>query len=194
MEKDNDTVLIFIYFPGQWIVKATVLKSATTKDLESFMPEKNVSFLYNGTVLNSKLTFRFYGIRPRDIIVCVNKKEINRQWLSLTNKELVNERISSIIDPGVSLEIAKIRDFQLSRFERKPKLFRKMCMQIEEATSSQSGISIPLVVPKKNEKPSDSPLPNFWSSSVLLNTLERSSSLEPSIVAVRSDTETVGAA
>ena len=190
-DSDNyDTVLIFVYFPGHWILKASVLQTASTKDLEQFMPEKDkIAFIHNGIILNRNLPFCFYDIKPNDVIICVRKKDISSQWLSLTNRELVHERVSEVIDPQVSHEIAKLRDFQMLRIDRKPKLFRKMCNQLNDDIESTAP-SIPLEVPQKAEKPSVSPLPSFWSSSFMLNTVELSSSPDPTIESVRSNVPT----
>ena len=188
----TETVLIFVYFPGQWILKASVLESASTKDLEQFMPEKEISFIYNGIILNSNLPFSFYGVKTHDIIICVRTKEINAQWLSLTNRELINQRVSEVVDPRVSYEMAKLRDYQMLRIDRKPKLFRKMCMQLNDEIETTAP-SIPLEIPSRSLKPSVSPLPSFWSSSLLLNTVELSSSPDPTIETVRSNvTASVG--
>ena len=187
-----DTVPIFVYFPGQWILKASVLKSASTKDLAQFMPEKDITFIHNGVILNSTLPFGFYEIKPSDIIICVRNRDLNTQWLSLTNRELVHERVSEVMDPQVSYELAKLRDLQMLRIERKPKLYRKMCIQLNEETETKTP-SFTLLIPPKPKKPSDSPLPLIWSTAQSFNSSELMNPPVPSIEESRNgNTESIG--
>ena len=172
-------ILVLIYYPSKWVLKANVLSSATTKDIKQLIPNKDVAFLHNGIYLSDTHSFNFYGVKERDVIVVIpntQSRPISDKWANLMcDKDLFRERVSSVIDPKTSREAAKLRDFQMLRMERKPKVYRKLCASFpSNAENTQLRISsspsitedLKTIVPETAlNGPSKDPLPIFWSRS-----------------------------
>ena len=158
---------LLIYFPGRCVIKVSVLPASTIADLKRLTPYESATFLYNGQLLLENLSFEFYGIKPRDVLVIIqsNQPSDSSRWLSLTrDTDSFTDRISSIINQKTSREAARLRDFQLVRMERKPRTFRKLCFakmsRIGETTQCHNTTtSISFETP---DMPSTDPLPSFW--------------------------------
>ncbi|OHT11804.1 hypothetical protein TRFO_18585 [Tritrichomonas foetus] len=166
-------ISLLVYFPGHCIAKVSVSPRATIGDLRKSTKIQltSVNFVANGQILNENLTFWYYQIHAGDIIVAApnttDKSDISK-WLSHTREaESFTDRISSIIDPRTSREAARLRDFQMSRMERKPRCFRKLSTSIKnqnQCVTASPGLN--LVIPDRNlEEPSCDPLPVFWANS-----------------------------
>jgi len=162
---DPPKVLVNIYFPGKRILKANVVETATVSDLKPIIPFKGATLIHNGIVLTDSISFKYYGIKEKDVIVVVNSnKDSNsiNKWKSITSdKEVFNEKIAGIIDPQTARETARIRDFQLMRMERKPRIFRKLCASIPTMVESKpfSGASLTVFSYQRPGGPSSDPLP-----------------------------------
>jgi hypothetical protein len=161
------TVSLHVYCPGRCVAKVNVRPGARIQELHRLIPGDAVTFVSNGVVLVEKQTFSFYGIRERDIIVSVPCQPTDREmakWIDLTRDcEAFSERIASIIDQGTSREAGRIRDFQITRMERKPRTFRRLtnnCQRPLLPLRPQKAFRT--ILPERADGPSIEPLPVFW--------------------------------
>lgn len=131
---------------------------------------RTVAFIWNGDSLSETQTFRSYGIREKDVIVSVpsDANDLSK-WVTLTrDSESFHDRIASVVDQGTAKEAARLRDFQITRMERKPRTYRKLVMNYERALMESSVVSTPARKSATNltemrlEAPSVEPLPIIW--------------------------------
>ena len=170
-------IFVLIYFPGKWVLKANVLSTATIKDIKKLIANDDVVFIHNGVEMNDSLPFSFYEVKDRDLLIVCSKMKrfVHEKWTNLTkDTDLFNERVSSIIDPRTSREAARLKDFQFLRMERKPRAYRRICLQfIEEEANKRilqsekkrKHITVIPEIPSSISQPSSNPLPIFWNSS-----------------------------
>ena len=124
--------------------------------------------VFNGTVLDKKHSFRFYGLKNEDILLVVPKDEIGTmksvcENILLEDDEAFKEKISHALNPKMSDETGRIRDLQLSKIENKPAIYRRLVSLFESEQNTQAKIvQPPSLVPQQAEKPSTEPLPCFW--------------------------------
>ena len=111
----------------------------------------------------------YYDIKERDIIIVVPAESLTEQWISMTrNSEMFKDRVRNIIDYQTSQEMARIRDFQIAKIERRPKIFRRMCSSVNNPmtrTRSKPSFSLSRAPESPPPAPSAEPLPAFWASS-----------------------------
>ena len=176
-------IFVFIYFPGKWVLKANVLSTATTKDIKQLISNEDVIFIHNGIEMIDSLPFSFYDVKERDVLVVCSKSKtvINEKWTTLAkDTDLFKERVGSIIDPKTSREVARLKDFQMIKMEKKPRAYRRLCAQfIEEeankrilrAEQKPKHVTVVPEIDTTNSMPSSQPLPIFWTTSE--NVVER---------------------
>lgn len=162
---------IMVFNPGRWILKANVLSTATITDILQLIPDRFVRFIHNGTELSSTFSLSMYGVKEGDVIFVLPESKsgsYTEKWTNLTkDRDLFHDRVCSLIDPETAMEAARIRDLQMLRMERKPKVFRKISSvyKVDAPTKQKSKIPAIPNFPKKNETPSIEPLPAFWTKS-----------------------------
>jgi hypothetical protein len=154
---------------------------------------EDCQFIYNGQVLGDSMTFRSYRIKEKDTLVVVpggpSGTEADR-WLSLTqDEEGFHEKVQFILREDTAREAARIRDVLMTKMERKPRPFRRLCTAV-------MAMPLPTVAGKKIdlnidyaqlEEPSIDPLPIFWPSTTKdLSTVD-SFSQSADILAVKQD-------
>ena len=166
--KSKEKISMVVYFPGKWVFKASVSKFASIKELKGLLPDKSVSFVYDGNLLIDSHTFSFYGIKNGDILIVIKSTDnnfLNQKWIAYSKEnDTFNERINSIINPQTTNEVVRLRDLQMSRIERKPKTFRKLCQTATNFETKFNNNRL-LEVNISNTppiNPSTSPLPIFW--------------------------------
>lgn len=108
-----------------------------------------------------------------------NDNEEVRKWMRLTqDTETFNEKMRLIVNQGNARETARLKDILLSKIERKPKYFRKLCLAIKEnhnLFNSSNSFSSKSSYEQKNSslnidyetgnEPSVDPLPIFFNQS-----------------------------
>ena len=166
--KQKAKILVNVYYPGKWILRVNVLLSANCYDINKFINNFDVKMVFNGTVLQKRHSFRFYGLKNEDILLVVPKDEIGTmksvcENIILEDDEAFKEKISHALNPKMSDETGRIRDLQLAKIENKPGIYRRLVSLFEsEQNTPQNTVKTPSFIPKKAEKPSTQPLPCFW--------------------------------
>ena len=164
---------MIVYYPNNWVYRANVLRSASIRDLRVLLPDQSVEFILHGTKLTDSSTFAFCGIKNNDILFVIKNSPnsvLDQKWINMTREsDVLNDRFSCILNPKTTSEAIRLRDMQLSRLERKPRAYRKLCaaaLNIDGKSSFGTDDSKPFIIPKtKLEKPMSTPLPVFWSKS-----------------------------
>jgi hypothetical protein len=166
--RPRSKIALHVYYPGRCVAKVNVCPDAKVHDLHRLVPTDEVTFICNGVVLAKGCTFGFYGLREKDIVVCLPVAADSGdvcKWISLTrDSEAFNDRVSAIINPGTSREAARLRDFQFMRMERKPRAFRKLADNIQRRAGNHTveKRSSPTLFLSGPDFPSVDPLPVFW--------------------------------
>ncbi|EAY06505.1 hypothetical protein TVAG_257440 [Trichomonas vaginalis G3] len=180
---------IMVYNPGRWILKANVLSTATVNDILQLIPDRIVKFVHNGIELTDSFSLSMYGVKEGDVIFVLpetkNGASYTEKWASLTkDRDLFHDRVCSLIDPETAMEAARIRDLQMLRMERKPKVFRKISSvyKSDAPTKQKSKAPVNAVEPPKLNKPSAAPLPTFWATSLPVYTKPSETIPSPSLL------------
>lgn len=179
---------IQIYFPGysfregqgrtsgclaQVSVERTGKIEQLQPQIQTFMyieHPKRVSFIWNGIALMDTETFGSYGIQEKDIIVSIPADtNDSSKWLTLTrDSESFSDRIASVMDQSTAKEASRLRDFQITRMERKPRTYRRLITNYERAmtespVTSRSTEKFVTKMPQFTlAAPSVDPLPIIW--------------------------------
>lgn len=110
----------------------------------------------------------------------IDDNEEVRKWMRLTqDTETFNEKMRLIVNQDNARETARLKDIFLSKIERKPRYFRKLCLATKEnqnlydntnslfaSKSSIEQINSSLIVDyPTNDEPSTEPLPIFFNQS-----------------------------
>jgi hypothetical protein len=116
------------------------------------------------------MTFEHYGIHDGDSIIVLPREvssSISRVnlWLSLTRGDSIfNDCVRSIVDPATSGEAARLRDLHMTRIERRPRAFMKICTQcLQGEADGRSRLAT--VIPEPSPiSPSTNALPIVWTA------------------------------
>jgi hypothetical protein len=162
-------ILIHIYLPGRCIAQVNVVPSLPIREIQSILRSDRVTLIFNGIVLSPSNSFDFYGIRERDFLVAVPTSPdpaFTSRWISLSqDTESFRERLECLLNQGTAMEAARLRDFQFTKIERRPRTFRKFTANCQGALDfpPAENPSHCSVVAGKGQAPSVAPLPIFWS-------------------------------
>ena len=166
--ENSDFIIIFLCVPSECIKQVKVYKKMKINQLQTIFPEKKKSFLFNGDLLEEKMTLEFYGIRNHSNIFVIpkttNKSLISEKWSHLTkNCDEYNENIRYAVIEETKNESARIRDLQLIKLENKSRQYNKLCKNlISNIELDNNDDNISSNIPNINQTPSISPLPAFW--------------------------------
>ena len=164
-----------IYHPCRYVVKLILNPKAHISDLRRLLPLEHCQFVFEGQLLVDTKTFQFYGIKTGDTLVVVQAAEMGLEvdkWLSITDDvDGFRDKMKSVLNEGAGRETARIRDMLMTKLERKPRTFRKLCVAVENlAQRTFSGKNIELNTDfVTGDAPSDKPLPVNWGSSDLID-------------------------
>ncbi|OHT00503.1 hypothetical protein TRFO_32777 [Tritrichomonas foetus] len=188
MKSRGNKMSIAVYLPSRYVVKLNVSPNSQICELCNIVPYKNISFIFNGQLLCDKKTFKYYKIRKDDSVVILRdhqaKSEVQK-WIGITQDlELFNDRMQMMLKSGNAREAARVRDIALTKIERKPRFFRKLCSsykpKIVETESTAINIDFfPL------EEPACDPLPTFFDYDTDFQQVPKMTNNEP-IIAVDS--------
>jgi hypothetical protein len=164
---DSHQVLpLGVYFPGRFVVRLSVSPTARISYLRSLIRDSTSSFVYNGEILNDAMTFAFYRIRELETIVVVPASSEVEKWAQLTrDADAFQERIQFILNEDTARETARIRDMMLTKVERRPRPFRRLCLSVDAwPTRPPSAIdAVPMKIDyAPAQGPSCDPLPAAW--------------------------------
>jgi hypothetical protein len=142
------------------------MATARVQELRQLTYPDSATFVCNGVHLLDKETFAFYGLRSRDIIVALPCTPDNRdvpKWIALTHdSDAFSDRIACIINQDVSREAGRLRDFQLTRMERRPRTFRKLVANSGRSSPPLRSTRETTVIADPPDSPSSDPLPVGW--------------------------------
>ena len=134
--------------------------------------------MYSGMVITKNITFKSLGVKPGESIVLISSKSKSRscddeiqKWVQITqDMEAFNEKMQLILNEDNAREAARLWDVVLSKIERKPRSFRRLCLALsennklrdaEENEENESNqLSTDYTIP---DYPSTDPLPVFFS-------------------------------
>lgn len=79
-----------------------------------------------------------------------------------------SEKVRTFLNPNIASEVARLRDLQMTKIERQPKLFQKLTKPYRNQEKQQeTEIKDTLYIQtEKKTEPSTEPLPIFWDESV----------------------------
>lgn len=125
--------------------------------------------VFKGQILGDARTFDFYNVKENDTLIVVGggrqDAEVEK-WLNITgdgDRDSVQDRFRLLFDEGTAREVARIRDVLLTKVERKPRTFRRLCGVIREVARRPSGEnSVALIEGPSATNPSIEPLPVMW--------------------------------
>lgn len=165
---ETGRVELIICAPHQPVRLISAKLTGQIKSLQMLWPSSPKKFVFNGSILNSDMTFDFYGIKNGDTIIALSNDlqenyAMTSRWITLTrDSENLSDSIKSMIHPRTAREASRLKDLHLMKIERKPKLFIKLCAPfLEEETESKVDQST-LFLPDQATEPSTSALPVFW--------------------------------
>lgn len=131
-----------------------------------------VSFIFmaKGVILSESNTFEFYGLLPNDVIWSIPLVQQNlldlQTWAARSlDADAFSESLSAMNNCGMSKEMARLRDLQMTRMERRPRTFRKVVdcyKRVIQKQSLKSEIKTESVHSEPLLSPSDEPLPVLW--------------------------------
>jgi hypothetical protein len=159
-------ISLHVYFPGRCVAQVSVVATAQIQELRRLPHSDSVTFVCNGVHLLDNQTFGFYDLRPKDIIVALPCTPDNRdvpKWIALTHdSDAFGERIACIINQDISREAGRLRDFQLTKMERRPRTFRKLVANAGRKSPPPGRILETTVIAPQPDSPSRDPLPVGW--------------------------------
>jgi hypothetical protein len=156
-----------VYFPGRFVVRLSVLPTARISYLRTVIRDSTSALIYNGELLNDAMTFAFYRIREFEIIVVVPSHAAVERWAQVTrDADAFQERIHFILNEDTARETARIRDMMLTKVERRPRPFRRLCSALDLwPARPAAGDAAPLRIDyPRADGPSRDPLPAAWAS------------------------------
>lgn len=165
---DDGKRYLYIYYPGKWIIRANESSVTRIADLKDLIQENDVCFFLNGTLISDVLPLKMYSISDNDVIIVVpnRSKGTNNHKVTVfcQDTESIKEQFTQYSDPSYACENARLKDIQMYKVERKPRIFRRMCQSYRDThevppASEQAVTNIPKIV-----SISKSPLPIFWGS------------------------------
>jgi hypothetical protein len=160
---------VAVYCPCKCIMNLNVLPSSKIGELRKPLGLEDCHFVFNGQILGLGTTFKSHKIKAKDTLVVIPGGTVNAEvekWRSWTeDKERFNERLRLVMRSDTTRETARIRDVMMTRLERKPRQFRRICgaMMSAPATSRSAGKWSSNFDYEGGAAPSCAPLPIFWS-------------------------------
>ena len=162
------TIHINLYKTSGVLRKACIRRHALIKSLDQLFDNKNMTYLYQGSILNKESEAQAEGICSNCLIVALEPNETFKIpfWLiQSTKKETVTEEMLLLSNPNNKLEISRLRDLRMMKREFKMN-FSKTTISTFSFPSDSENISInnsslnlsyePLTEPNTQE------LPVFW--------------------------------
>ena len=161
-------VPIMVYFPSRSVVKLKVNLSMSIGDLRKLMHLESCSFVYQGQLLCESMTLRSYDIKEKDAIVVIpdvpQASDVDK-WISVTSDvDSFQDRIRVMVNDRTARETAKLRDMVMTKIERKPRSFRRLCGAVQALPKRnfyQRHTPIDISYPAP-DGPSTAPLPTNW--------------------------------
>jgi len=178
-----DRVSLVVYFPSRAVVRLSVNLAACVGGLRRVMGLDSCQFVLHGQLLSDALTFRFYNVKENDAIVVVPEQarghEVDKWVLLTSDVDAFREKIQFIANENTAREAAKIRDEFMTKMERKPRSFRRLCNAA--ASAGRPFVYKPIALNAEYDRPAapaTQALPVCWA---LDETAEESVRVAPSV-------------
>jgi hypothetical protein len=162
------TLLIYAYFPGRCVVQIHIEPQWPVSELHRFFPAESLSFISNGIQLSDTFTFDFYRLHDKDVIVALPRgapsADLQRWCVATDDSEAFTDQVGFLVGTGTSREVARLRDYQMIRVEKRPRTFRRFASACRNAGQTRTSSAAPcsLTVVDRPEEPSADPLPILW--------------------------------
>jgi hypothetical protein len=156
-------ISLHVYFPGRCVAHVSVVATAQVQELRRLTRSDSVTFVCNGVHLLDNQTFAFYGLLPKDIIVALPDNHDVGKWIVLTHdSDAFSDRIVCIVNRDISREVGRLRDFQLTKMERRARTFRKLVASARWTSPPPRMTHETTVIAAPPESPNCDPLPVGW--------------------------------
>lgn len=159
-------MIVYICVPNVCIKQVKLCPTLPISSLNKLFPNHEKNFLYKGLLLRKEKSFQHYSIGEGDNIVATDRSQGEGTWRMNSQFESYTDKIQIAFDENMKIESAKIRDIQLLRIESKSKAYRKFASTYQNRDNHHNPVSkFSFSTYDQPEAPSNTPLPNFWSSS-----------------------------
>lgn len=158
-------VPLMVYVPCRFVVKLNLSLSDKVSDLRRVLKIGNGQFslIFQGQLLSDSMSLDAYHIKERDTIVAIptSKETEVDKWMTITKDvDTFHEKIHFMANEQTAREAGRIRDLIMTKIERKPRSFRKLCESVQSVQRPIVPKSIDLVVDyPKLDGPCCEPLP-----------------------------------
>ena len=149
-----------IRLAGRFSAQTTISLDDPISILNKITEKSDFRYVYNGMVLNSSLSFSFYGISERDIIYVIAPEEktckvsiatqtvpditqqlrshFDKHWAQhLSDPETAFQRFQDAANPITARENARLNDLQRAKAESTPVGYRKICAKFRRAQEAR---------------------------------------------------------
>lgn len=168
---EGKRVPIRAYFPSRSVVTIKVNLSVRVSDLRKLMHLESCCFIYQGQIMCERRPLHTYNIKEDEVIVVISDAQQSPEldkWLSVTSEaDCFQDRIRFMVNDTTARETAKLRDMVMTKIERKPRSFRRLCNAVQALPKRQFyNRDIPLNLDYETpDAPSCAPVPVNWDGS-----------------------------
>lgn len=164
-------IQVQVYAARQPIKLVTVGVTQRIQVLQSLFPSSPKQFYFKGQCMSSAMTFSFYKMCDKDVVVAVEDDGTNEKplsisegaWSMIKNEyDTLSEKLRWATMPDTALQISRLKDLQMNRLEMKPVALRRLLSSAYKGGStSKNHRLINAKIASPNE-PCHDPLPVFW--------------------------------
>lgn len=132
----NEQVNIFFWVPNKFIKSICINKKTKINYLMKFFhDDSSYTYIYNGNIVNSELTFKDAGISNGKIIIAIKKEttdfnDIVFKWINLTLNKSMEAKLSMMANKQTRMEFSRLQDIKNLKVEGSLKLHRKLSRKL----------------------------------------------------------------
>ena len=160
-------VLINVYKTSGILQKASIRLHATVKTLDQLFENRNMLYLYQGSLLNKEKEVQDEGICSNCLIVALEQEEESAipYWLVQTSKrKTVTDEMLLYSNPNNRMELCRLRDLRMMKREFKPRISKNFYTfetppETEPLIFDDQSLNIQV---EKQKEPNTQALPVFW--------------------------------
>jgi hypothetical protein len=170
------TIRLIIYYTNRSVVTVNVLPSSPVGDIRQMTRLRDWDLICNGQILSDAITFESYGICSKDTIIALPSTRADtetRRWVAITrDSDAFHERLRLLMNEKTGNESARIHDVAMTKYERRPRAFRKLCVTAQSALNpTTSQISLPSMTGyEPASEPNCAAMPFSWDTMSLPGT------------------------
>jgi hypothetical protein len=165
---ESGSILIYAYFPGRCVVQIHVDPRSLVSELHHFFPAERLSFIAHGIHLGDAFTLDSYSIHDKDVIIALPiespPSDVHKWCTATDDTEVFADQVGFLVGQGTSREVARLRDFQMIRLEKRPRSFRRFISAYRPGRQPCTPTSpiCQLTVGDRSVGPNADPLPVMW--------------------------------